>query len=64
MEDTRFENITVAPAPHISRPVWTYQVMTDVIIGLVPLVAIAIISLVCREVIQFNPCESSALIET
>jgi electron transport complex protein RnfD len=36
MKETRFENITVAPAPHISRPVWTYQVMIDVIIGLVP----------------------------
>ena len=36
MKETRFENITVAPAPHISRPVWTYQVMIDVIIGLIP----------------------------
>jgi len=36
MEDTKYDNITVSPAPHISRPVWTYQVMIDVIIGLVP----------------------------
>jgi electron transport complex protein RnfD len=41
MDETRFENITVAPAPHISRPVWTYQVMIDVIIGLVPAMAAA-----------------------
>jgi electron transport complex protein RnfD len=41
MDDKGFENITVAPAPHISRPVWTYQVMTDVIIGLVPAMAAA-----------------------
>jgi electron transport complex protein RnfD len=41
MDETRFENITVAPAPHISRPVWTYQVMMDVIIGLVPAMAAA-----------------------
>jgi electron transport complex protein RnfD len=41
MDETRFENITVAPAPHISRPVWTYQVMMDVIIGLVPAIAAA-----------------------
>jgi electron transport complex protein RnfD len=41
MDDKGFENITVAPAPHISRPVWTYQVMTDVIIGLIPAMAAA-----------------------
>ncbi|MHC4544409.1 MAG: RnfABCDGE type electron transport complex subunit D [Planctomycetota bacterium] len=41
MDDKGFENITVAPAPHISRPVWTYQVMIDVIIGLVPAMAAA-----------------------
>lgn len=41
MDETHFENITVAPAPHISRPVWTYQVMIDVIIGLIPAMAAA-----------------------
>jgi len=41
MGDTKYENITVSPAPHISRPVWTYQVMIDVIIGLVPAMAAA-----------------------
>jgi len=41
MEDTKYDNITVSPAPHISRPVWTYQVMIDVIIGLVPAMAAA-----------------------
>ena len=36
MQETRYENITVSPAPHISRPLSTYRIMLDVIIGLVP----------------------------
>ena len=41
MDDIRNENITVSPAPHISRPLWTHKVMIDVIIGLVPAMAAA-----------------------
>ena len=35
------EDITVSPAPHISRPLWTHRVMIDVIIGLAPAMAAA-----------------------
>jgi len=41
MEDTRYENITVSSAPHISKPLSTRTVMIDVIIGLVPAMAAA-----------------------
>ena len=41
MEDTKYDNITVSPAPHISQPVWTHRVMIDVVIGLVPAMAAA-----------------------
>jgi len=41
MQDTRYENITVSPAPHISKPLSTRIVMLDVIIGLIPAMAAA-----------------------
>ena len=41
MPDTRYENITVSPAPHISKPVSTRKIMIDVIIALVPAIAAA-----------------------
>lgn len=36
MPDTRYENITVSPSPHISKPLSTRSVMLDVIIALGP----------------------------
>jgi len=41
MEDTRYDNITVSSAPHISKPLSTRSVMIDAIIGLVPAMAAA-----------------------
>jgi electron transport complex protein RnfD len=41
MEDTGYDNITVSPSPHISKPLSTRSVMIDVIIGLVPAMAAA-----------------------
>jgi electron transport complex protein RnfD len=62
MDDKRFENITVAPAPHISRPVWTYQVMTDVIIGLVPAMAAAAYYFRFYALILISTCVISCVI--
>ncbi|MHC4462296.1 MAG: RnfABCDGE type electron transport complex subunit D [Planctomycetota bacterium] len=41
MEETRNENVTVSPSPHISKPLSTRSVMVDVTIGLVPAMAAA-----------------------
>jgi len=62
MEETRFENITVAPAPHISRPVWTYQVMIDVIIGLVPAMAAAGYYFRIHAIILIGTCIISCVV--
>jgi electron transport complex protein RnfD len=62
MDETRFENITVAPAPHISRPVWTYQVMIDVIIGLVLPMAAAGYYFRLRALILISTCVISCVI--
>jgi electron transport complex protein RnfD len=62
MKETRFENITVAPAPHISRPVWTYQVMIDVIIGLVPAMIAAGYYFRLNALILIGTCVLSCLI--
>ncbi len=62
MEETRFENITVAPAPHISRPVWTYQVMTDVIIGLIPAIIAAGYYFHIHAIILIGTCVISCVV--
>jgi electron transport complex protein RnfD len=62
MDNTRFENITVAPAPHISRPFWTYQVMTDVIIGLIPAVVAAGYYFRLHALILISTCVISCVI--
>jgi electron transport complex protein RnfD len=62
MDETRFEKITVAPAPHISRPVWTYQVMTDVIIGLVPAMAAAGYYFRIHALILIGTCVISCIV--
>ncbi len=62
MEETRFENITVAPAPHISRPVWTYQVMTDVIIGLIPAIIAAGYYFRIHAIILIGTCVISCVV--
>jgi electron transport complex protein RnfD len=62
MDETRFENITVAPAPHISRPVWTYQVMIDVIIGLVPAMAAAGYYFRLNALILISTCVISCVV--
>lgn len=62
MEETRFENITVAPAPHISRPVWTYQVMADVIIGLIPAIIAAGYYFRIHAIILIGTCVISCVV--
>src|SRR4030042_4313970 len=62
MDEKRFENITVAPAPHISRTVWPYQVMTDVIIGLVPAMAAAGYYFRFHALILISTCVISCVI--
>jgi electron transport complex protein RnfD len=62
MDETRFENITVAPAPHISRPVWTYQVMIDVIIGLIPAMAAAGYYFRLHALILISTCVISCVV--
>lgn len=62
MDDIRNENITVAPAPHISRPVWTYQVMIDVIIGLAPAMAAAGYYFRLHALILISTCVISCVV--
>ena len=62
MDETRFENITVSPAPHISRPVWTYQVMIDVIIGLIPTMAAAGYYFRLHALILISTCVISCVV--
>ena len=62
MQDTRYENITVSAAPHISGPFSVRRVMIDVIIGLGPAMAAAGYYFRVYALILISACVISAVV--
>jgi len=56
------KEITVSPAPHISKPISTRTVMLDVVVGLVPAMAAAVYFFRSYAVILIATCVISAVV--